>query len=299
MNDIIKYRTRFNLILFVLTLNLILNFLTPYIITKFFSSPFNSIFLECFRLIITLFLKYAGFFLSVIIILSSKEIKTVCPVNIKFVKFSPFLLFLLPAVILITGMITSFILSSFFNYKTITENNEIIIASSSFSVYIVYFISVVIIPAVFEEYLFRGLIMRLLSETSIKFAIITQAILFGLMHANPEKIFYAAAGGLILGYVTKIYNSQIPSMILHLFCNFIFFLLTTFYRNGLFIGIMILAIFTSGILSMVILLIKGYFKQLKEYNPQSKQYFETFWLSFPAFVYIAVFTIISLRYFYI
>ena len=53
----------------------------------------------------------------------------------------------------------------------------------------------------FEELIFRGAIMRHLLPYGVNFAIVTQAVLFGLWHLNLYQGIFAVPMGLILGFV--------------------------------------------------------------------------------------------------
>jgi membrane protease YdiL (CAAX protease family) len=73
---------------------------------------------------------------------------------------------------------------------------------------------------VFEEILFRGLLLRTLLPYGKKFAIVITAILFGVFHGNLAQTSFAFCVGLILGYVALEYNIG-WAMVLHMFNNLI------------------------------------------------------------------------------
>lgn len=73
---------------------------------------------------------------------------------------------------------------------------------------------------VFEEILFRGLILRSLEPFGKKFAIFASAYLFGIFHGNLIQSPYAFAVGLVLGYVAMEYNIG-WAMVLHVINNLI------------------------------------------------------------------------------
>lgn len=75
-----------------------------------------------------------------------------------------------------------------------------------------------IIAPVFEEFIYRGAVLRSLEKYGRKFAILVSAILFGLMHGNFYQIFMAAGIGIILGYLATEYSIKI-TIILHIFNN--------------------------------------------------------------------------------
>ncbi|BCZ45394.1 protease [Clostridium gelidum] len=74
-----------------------------------------------------------------------------------------------------------------------------------------------IIAPIFEEFLYRGAVLRGLEKYGRWFAILVSAILFGLMHGNFYQIFMATAVGIILGYLATEYSIKL-TIILHI-CN--------------------------------------------------------------------------------
>jgi membrane protease YdiL (CAAX protease family) len=81
------------------------------------------------------------------------------------------------------------------------------------------FISVAIVPAVIEEFAVRGVVMQPLLKYGEKFAILTSALFFSLLHGNMFQIPYTFVGGLILGYLLIRTKSIWPPMILHFVNN--------------------------------------------------------------------------------
>lgn len=77
-----------------------------------------------------------------------------------------------------------------------------------------------LLAPVFEEVLFRGLLLRTLEPYGKKFAIFATAFLFGLFHANLLQSPFAFAVGLVLGYVTVEY-SMLWAVILHMINNLV------------------------------------------------------------------------------
>lgn len=75
-----------------------------------------------------------------------------------------------------------------------------------------------IIAPIFEEFLYRGAVLRSFEKYGKKFAIIVSALLFGLMHGNFYQIFMAAGIGIILGYLASEYSIKL-TIILHMINN--------------------------------------------------------------------------------
>jgi Predicted metal-dependent membrane protease len=75
-----------------------------------------------------------------------------------------------------------------------------------------------IIAPIFEEFLYRGAVLRSFEKYGRRFAIIVSAMLFGLMHGNFYQIFMAAGIGIILGYLATEYSIKL-TIILHMINN--------------------------------------------------------------------------------
>lgn len=84
---------------------------------------------------------------------------------------------------------------------------------------VLFYISVSVLPALVEEFAFRGVILNVLRKYSDGLAILVSAVLFGLMHGNFTQIPFAFVVGLILGYVAVKTNSLIPGIIIHFLNN--------------------------------------------------------------------------------
>ena len=81
--------------------------------------------------------------------------------------------------------------------------------------------STAIVPAICEEYLFRGAVLGLLLPFGRTTAIIGSSVLFGFMHQNPLQLFYTVFMGVILGYIYVKTKSIWACVLLHFFNNLI------------------------------------------------------------------------------
>ena len=77
---------------------------------------------------------------------------------------------------------------------------------------------VCIIGPFFEEFLYRGAILRYLEKYGARFAIVTSAILFGFMHGNIIQIPFAIIIGIIFGFLANEYSIKL-SIIIHMANN--------------------------------------------------------------------------------
>ncbi|MFU0831925.1 MAG: CPBP family intramembrane metalloprotease [Oscillospiraceae bacterium] len=87
------------------------------------------------------------------------------------------------------------------------------------AVLILYVLSIVVIPPIVEEMMFRGMILQGLRRFGNGFAIVASAVLFGLYHGNLAQTVFAFLCGLILGFVVIRTNSLLPSILIHALNN--------------------------------------------------------------------------------
>lgn len=118
------------------------------------------------------------------------------------------------------------------------------------------FISTAIMPPLVEEFAMRGAVMGILRKFGDGFAILTSAILFGLIHANFEQIVFAAFVGAVLGFVTVKSGSLWTAVLVHSINNMLS--VCMYYisenigmeiSNGIYIVILILSL-TVGIVGI-------------------------------------------------
>ncbi len=77
----------------------------------------------------------------------------------------------------------------------------------------------VIIAAITEELLCRGVLMKAFSVKSATFALFASSLLFGFMHGNFNQIFNGFLLGLVIGYAALKSRSIILPIILHMCAN--------------------------------------------------------------------------------
>ena len=94
------------------------------------------------------------------------------------------------------------------------------------------FISIAVVPAVCEEFLYRGCILSNLLPYGKTTAIIASAVLFSMMHCNVAQFFYTFVAGLVLGAVYVETGSIWPCTFIHLFNNFYSMIQQIIYERG-------------------------------------------------------------------
>lgn len=82
--------------------------------------------------------------------------------------------------------------------------------------------TVAIVPALAEEFLFRGLAQRALEETTtgLKPAVIS-GVIFGLYHLHPFSLVALIAIGIFLGWLVHVSNNLSIAILAHFFNNFL------------------------------------------------------------------------------
>lgn len=79
---------------------------------------------------------------------------------------------------------------------------------------------VAILPAVCEEALHRGILMRsMLTRFGPAASVVTSGILFGVFHLTPYKLAWTAALGILLGWIAYRAGSTLASMVAHATVN--------------------------------------------------------------------------------
>ena len=81
------------------------------------------------------------------------------------------------------------------------------------------FFVIAVMPALCEEFIFRGILFQGYRKCSVSGAVVLTAILFGLMHMNLNQLSYAFVVGLLFAAVNEVTGSILPSILLHLYIN--------------------------------------------------------------------------------
>lgn len=86
---------------------------------------------------------------------------------------------------------------------------------------VLLFISTAIVPALVEEYLFRGVMLKNLLPYGKTAAVVVSALLFSLMHQNFLQFLYAFGAGIVLGVVFLKTGSIWCGVLIHFVNNFL------------------------------------------------------------------------------
>ncbi len=156
----------------------------------------------------TFFFKLAGYKLSKIIDFNLPKTKAWFPLVLIGIGFCAF-------ANMATGIASSIFESFGINYDVDFGENPQGILGITLSI-----LATAVVPALVEEFACRGIVMGALRKYGDGFAVLTSAIMFGLIHGNFQQIPFAFMVGLILGYVTVKCNSIWPAVLIHFYNNF-------------------------------------------------------------------------------
>jgi membrane protease YdiL (CAAX protease family) len=130
-----------------------------------------------------------------------------------------------------------------------------------------YFMAVLVLcllPAVIEELLFRGLILKGLMSMGKVVAVLGSALLFSLFHSNPDQTIFTFILGVVFALVVLKTGNLLYAMILHFLNNFAVITTYTFVGDVTLIrwgfGTVALAVLLAVVGSLMIV---GVYKTLK------------------------------------
>ncbi len=85
--------------------------------------------------------------------------------------------------------------------------------------FIISFLSIGVMPAFTEEFVFRGILLSTCDDKRDRLYALLNGFLFGAMHGNLSQFFYAMVLGIAFYYFVKVSNSIFLSVIPHFIIN--------------------------------------------------------------------------------
>ena len=138
--------------------------------------------------------------------------------------------------------------------------------------------AVALIPAICEEFLYRGLVLNGLRKYGVWVSVLTSALLFSLMHMNLQQLPYTFILGVIFGLIVYYTRNIWLSIIMHFLNNATAILIMYFATNSstefvwwhilVALGCVIVA---CGIIWLVVWLIKKKDNKATEQDPLDTQ----------------------------
>ncbi len=135
------------------------------------------------------------------------------PVKLSYLPFivSSFLTYVFGAVIVLYIQMNFLGAGASTGFLSVTESASV----SSFSIFLYY----VFIPAFTEELFFRSVIISSYSSFKGPVAVIISSFFFALIHFSFGELPFYFFSGVVLGTITYVTGSCIPSLVLHLINN--------------------------------------------------------------------------------
>ncbi len=112
---------------------------------------------------------------------------------------------------------------SYFSNTPIKE--QTLLNIPNFLTFIIYYITIAVLPSIFEELFIRMYLLGILSKYGKLSSIIISSLFFSLMHLNIEQIFPAFLSSIILSYLYLKTNNILVSIGAHLINNSYSFLM--------------------------------------------------------------------------
>lgn len=178
---------------------------------------------------------------------------------------------------LVFANISSFI-NGVFGSKSINASNLIT------DIFVVDLLTIAIIPAIFEEMIFRGLIFTSIRKFGLREALFGSSLIFSLAHLNINQGIFAFISGYVLALSYEVSGKLIYPILIHMVNNLVSVIIVYYYGNKsplslyIYIGLAILLFF------LFVFSRKDSIKDL--FSTKKESFFKTFFLSPTMFVYL-------------
>ena len=143
-----------------------------------------------------------------------REIMRLHPINVKYI---PFTLVMSIAISLICGALNIVGYMLF----TVAGNDAQTTAMVAFNTQnpLVLLLTMVVLPAVTEELLIRGILLSEYEQFGTTRAVLLTSVIFALFHANPVYLLSLFVAGICYALLTLLFDSVYPALIAHLINN--------------------------------------------------------------------------------
>lgn len=140
-------------------------------------------------------------------------------INKEKLSFKKYINWVLMGLAVVTAI--QYIVIFFFNPNTNVNTVDLIpVDYNSILGILLFTIQVAILPAIFEELLVRGAMLKMLSKYGNMVAMCITAICFALLHQNLQQGIFAFFMGIVLAYIALKTKSLLPTMTIHFLNNF-------------------------------------------------------------------------------
>ena len=156
------------------------------------------------------------FVLPAVIYLFIKKIPPWEFIRLKKVNFVTVILLVLLGIFIRPFMSLLSAISMIWVENTIADTATSLMSEVNFWLALVF---IAIIPAILEEFVYRGVFYNEYRKINTKKAVLLSGLLFGLMHMNVNQFVYAFFMGVIFALIIEATDSILASMIVHFTIN--------------------------------------------------------------------------------
>lgn len=141
---------------------------------------------------------------------------------------------------------------------------------------LLYFLSFAVVPALIEEFAFRGVVMQPLRKYGDWFAIVMSSVFFALLHGNMVQIPFAFIAGLALGFFRIKTGSIWTSVVIHFLNNTLSVVTSIYYNNNpnaseLPYYVVSGAVFAIGVFALILITRSGGYRLRKDRSGLDKK----------------------------
>ena len=138
------------------------------------------------------------------------------------------------------------------------EDTPILLPSMDGAGFIGVLFTVAVLPAIFEELLFRGLLLKGMKSFGSVGAVLINGALFALYHQNPAQTMYQFCCGAAFAFVALRAGSILPTVLSHFLNNALIIILTKYGVND-FQGGALAVVLIVSVLSLIASLVWLFF----------------------------------------
>ncbi|MBQ6947171.1 MAG: CPBP family intramembrane metalloprotease [Clostridia bacterium] len=176
------------------------------------------------------------------------------------VKYLPFIFLIGIAICLICGLLNILGAVVFTSVSTGVQPTALVDFTSQNP--LVLFLTMVLLPAVTEEFLLRGIALSEYEQYGTVRAVMITSLIFALFHANPVTMLSLFVAGICFGVLTLLFDSVWPALIAHLLNNLAALLIA--YHHDYITYILNDTLFIIFVVAAIFLLLIGVLKMLEK-----------------------------------
>lgn len=171
----------------------------------------------------SLILHFLVFLLPLTFYCRTRSIDPISGFRIRSVSAKKIPFLILMTALLVVGIFILRYFGLFFFDSALVDTPSVLQMKANHENRFLMFFSAILLPAVLEEVLFRGLVLCEYSVYGSFWAIGISALMDAMLHLSLSNFAYYLFVGILLGVITHIANSIVPAVIIHTILNFSYY----------------------------------------------------------------------------